>query len=559
MKLFTIIIPVFNKNQYLKTLLHSIVEFTEYEIDFEVLFVDDASTDNSVEIINEYAFEYSFIKLIELKENSGSPAKPRNIGIEEANGKYIFFLDADDWISSKGLSHLLRYVEENNSDIGFGQSYRHTNNKVQKIARFSSYAEIPNINPNKIERVYRALGPPGKIIKKSIIEENGIRFKDLKYGEDKLFFIEVISNCTKASMLPMPVYHVNRYSENTSLIKETSVLEKAEFNLLVLKEVLQLDLTDPIKNMIISRIIEVDFIRRMLYKKTFLRSSKKKEYYNIFEKLEVLLQRYEISIKNYIFSNDYKNIYHLYKFDKNKLILYIEYSLLHRETSKYVQNNLVYYKFPESLTKALLNQVAYNLYAVSLGTHHVNGYFFDIIQLYKEDDLEINSISLTEVSNELNEFYIPFELKNDKLYIDIREYTVDYDFNIRITYENYKSTLVYQSFPNAPNYYVMKKQNQKIEYNNNIKKEKNRIDESKYIKIAPKYIVNLKNIYLYNDVNFKEKMSEKVSPGKLFSISGIEHSKDHTPRLKLTKNNLYISANLSYVKPIDVDKISDYI
>src|SRR5699024_10099563 len=473
---------------------------------------------------------------------------------------------------------------------------RHTNNKVQKIARFSSYAEIPNINPNKIERVYRALGPPGKIIKKSIIEENGIRFKDLKYGEDKLFFIEVISNCTKASMLPMPVYHVNRYSENTSLIKETSVLEKAEFNLLVLKEVLQLDLTDPIKNMIISRIIEVDFIRRMLYTKTFLRSSKKKEYYNIFEKLEVLLQRYEISIKNYIFSNDYKNIYHLYKFDKNKLILYIEYSLLHRETSKYVQNNLVYYKFPESLTKALLNQVAYNLYAVSLGTHHVNGYFFDIIQLYKEDDLEINSISLTEVSNELNEFYIPFELKNDKLYIDIREYTVDYDFNIRITYENYKSTLVYQSFPNAPNYYVMKKQNQKIEYynikisynkykstlvyksmtnatnyyimkkknqkieyNNNIKKEKNRIDESKYIKIAPKYIVNLKNIYLYNDVNFKEKMSEKVSPGKLFSISGIEHSKDHTPRLKLTKNNLYISANLSYVKPIDVDKISDYI
>src|SRR5699024_4025736 len=102
MKLFTIIIPVFNKNQYLKTLLHSIVEFTEYEIDFEVLFVDDASTDNSVEIINEYAFEYSFIKLIELKENSGSPAKPRNIGIEEENGKYILFLEADEWIFFNG-------------------------------------------------------------------------------------------------------------------------------------------------------------------------------------------------------------------------------------------------------------------------------------------------------------------------------------------------------------------------------------------------------------------------------------------------------------------------
>src|SRR5699024_8997251 len=125
------------------------------------------------------AFEYSFIKLIELKENSGSPAKPRNIGIEEANGKYIFFLDADDWISSKGLSHLLRYVEENNSDIGFGQSYRHTNNKVQKIARFSSYTEITNINTNKIKRVYRAIGTKVKIIKKSIIEDNGIRFKDL--------------------------------------------------------------------------------------------------------------------------------------------------------------------------------------------------------------------------------------------------------------------------------------------------------------------------------------------------------------------------------------------
>src|SRR5699024_11718331 len=100
-------------------------------------------------------------------------------------GKYIFFLDADDWISSKGLSHLLRYVEENNSDIGFGQSYRHTNNKVQKIARFSSYAEIPNINTNKIERVYRALGTTGKMNKNTIIKENENRFKDLKYSENK--------------------------------------------------------------------------------------------------------------------------------------------------------------------------------------------------------------------------------------------------------------------------------------------------------------------------------------------------------------------------------------
>src|SRR5699024_5225113 len=102
-------------------------------------------------------------------------------------------------------------------------------------------------------------------------------FKDLKYGEDKLFFIEVISNCTKASMFSMPVYHVNRYSENTSLIKETSVLEKAEFNLFVIKELLQLYLNDTIKNNIIIRIIKVDFNKHILYTKKFLRSNKKKE------------------------------------------------------------------------------------------------------------------------------------------------------------------------------------------------------------------------------------------------------------------------------------------
>lgn len=559
MKKLTIIVPIFNQEKYLERIINSLIGIEKYEKDFEVLFVDDASIDNSVSIIEGYCNVYDFFKLIKLIENSGSPAKPRNIGIKEAKGRYITFLDADDWIDPRGLSQLVQFIEEHDSDIGFGQSYRHRDSKIEKIARFSSYTKKSSINPENIERIYRALGPPGKVFKKNLVDKYKIEFKDFKYGEDKLFFIELLSMCTKASMLPVPVYHVNRYSENKSLIKETSMLQKAEYNLKILDEVLKLKLPLMVRDAIIDRFVEIDFINRMLYTGTFLNSGNKEEFHNKFEELEILLKNNYINIMEHIHSFDYKNIYYLYQTNKDKLIEYIEYSLYYRQNHKYVNDGLVYFDFPKKISEAIITPVKFELYGVNIGTHSISGILFDVIQLYKREEVMINKVSLTEVSNELNEYYIPFELKDDKIYIDIREYDVNYDFNIRITFGKYKSFLVNTSFPNTHEGYIVKNQNQKLKYTPHIKKKQASILESRYMKQVPQHVVALKNIYLYKDVDFSERDSDKVQAGTLFPISTIEYSENNTPRLKLTNEDLFITANLSFVKQVNLDKLSKYI
>src|SRR5699024_2821411 len=120
-------------------------------------------------------------------------------------------------------------------------SYKHTNKSINKIARFASYKNANNLVPYEIEKIFRAVGPPGKIFKKSIIQQYNIEFEDLKFGEDKLFFVELISKCKNASMTTTPVYHVNRQSNNVSLIKETTILDKAAINMEILKKILMMD------------------------------------------------------------------------------------------------------------------------------------------------------------------------------------------------------------------------------------------------------------------------------------------------------------------------------
>ena len=117
---------------------------------FEAIFIDDVSTDNSYTIIQNYAQEYNFIKCTPLNKNTGDPAIPKNIGIAKAQGEYITLLDADDWLDPQGVPKLIYQMIEHQSDIGFGQCYKHTDHNIKKIARFSSFEEANNLIPYEI-------------------------------------------------------------------------------------------------------------------------------------------------------------------------------------------------------------------------------------------------------------------------------------------------------------------------------------------------------------------------------------------------------------------------
>lgn len=92
--LVSVIIPVFNSALYLAKTLDSVVQqsFT----DMEIIVVDDCSTDDSRQVVRGFVDRDERVKLIKLNSNSGSPAKPRNVGIEHASGRFLAFLDSDD-------------------------------------------------------------------------------------------------------------------------------------------------------------------------------------------------------------------------------------------------------------------------------------------------------------------------------------------------------------------------------------------------------------------------------------------------------------------------------
>ena len=124
----SVIIPVYNVSKYLKPCLDSIINQTLKEI--EIICVDDGSTDNSLEILNEYKEKDSrFIVLTQQNKYAGIA---RNTGLEKATGKYVCFLDSDDFFELSMLEQMYNKIEKDNSDVvvcGY-YNYDNQNNKV---------------------------------------------------------------------------------------------------------------------------------------------------------------------------------------------------------------------------------------------------------------------------------------------------------------------------------------------------------------------------------------------------------------------------------------------
>lgn len=115
----SIVIPVYNVGQYLCQCLDSII--TQTIQDYEVILVDDGSTDESPSICDKYAEKNKRFTVIHQK-NEGS-AKARNTGLDKATGEYIAFIDSDDWINEDHLQNLQKRAEETEADIVISSYY----------------------------------------------------------------------------------------------------------------------------------------------------------------------------------------------------------------------------------------------------------------------------------------------------------------------------------------------------------------------------------------------------------------------------------------------------
>lgn len=181
----TVIIPLFNSEEYVEDTIKSIMKQTHDFTKIQIIFVDDGSTDSSFDICNEYVKQYQNMEIYR-QENLGVSAA-RNIGLKQATGKYILFLDSDDLIGSNTIQELYNYfnqVEDEVSIVAY-PLYSLVNGKVKDHPRTKNYSKTgvydvsvyPNINQTTINVCVKNLPPNERIYFDT----------DLAYAEDATF------------------------------------------------------------------------------------------------------------------------------------------------------------------------------------------------------------------------------------------------------------------------------------------------------------------------------------------------------------------------------------
>lgn len=202
MKKISVIIPVYNCEKYLKRCIDSILK-QDFK-DYEIILIDDGSKDSSLKIIKQYSKCDKRIKYIHQK-NSG-PAIARNNGIDLAEGKYIMFIDSDDYINENYMSSYLAEIDNTDYDVVMGGYTKIIGDKVD-------YKRILN---NGDFAKYVVPAPYSKIYRKSFLEKNNIYFLDTKSSEDVYFNINVIRDKAKIKCIKNTGYYYFFNSESIS-------------------------------------------------------------------------------------------------------------------------------------------------------------------------------------------------------------------------------------------------------------------------------------------------------------------------------------------------------
>lgn len=187
MSKISIIIPIYNTQKYLQRCIDSILvqSFT----DFELILVNDGSTDDSESICRNYCLKDSRIKLF--NKSNGGVSSARNLGIQHASSEYVTFIDSDDFIGKDYILDLIRCHNQYNSDLtiaGFTKIQQHNINCPSKIVNKSDLSILFSNNTICV--------PYGKIYNRATLISQNIKFQEgIHLGEDTIFVLEYLLTC----------------------------------------------------------------------------------------------------------------------------------------------------------------------------------------------------------------------------------------------------------------------------------------------------------------------------------------------------------------------------
>ena len=235
----TVIIPMYNAEKFIGECLTSLAKQTFQN--FEIIIVDDCSTDNSL----NFALRFSEIfggrlRVAKLSENSGSPGIPRNFALEAARGRYVYFLDGDDFLTETALEKLYDVAKKFDADVVHSEkcfTIRYANG--EKIVRTAStqngkFVTEPTLETFDIAQRMTDFTQMrylwwacNKLFRLKLLRENKITFPAIKCWEDFVFAFEALVTAKNYVRVPF-ISYCYRIRENSLAHKDRDIIELLE-------------------------------------------------------------------------------------------------------------------------------------------------------------------------------------------------------------------------------------------------------------------------------------------------------------------------------------------
>lgn len=217
----SVIIPAYNAEQYVERCLNSVLD--QSLADLEVIVVDDGSNDSTLEILETIAGKDS--RLTVLHQENRYAGEARNTGLSHASGKYLYFLDADDFIEPNALSELTSAAESYDADIVVCKSDYFDNVSEQKTPIAFALRDVPFNTPISQQEMSRVLfrsfvgWPWDKLFRKSFIDKNELTFQSLRTSNDARFVFCALACAETTVCLDQTL--VNHRTNNNSSLEHT--------------------------------------------------------------------------------------------------------------------------------------------------------------------------------------------------------------------------------------------------------------------------------------------------------------------------------------------------
>ena len=223
---FSIIVPVYNIESYVERTIMSILK-NNFK-DYEVIFVNDGSTDKSFEIIQRFINNKNFFCV---SQKNGGLSAARNSGLQVARGKYIIFLDGDDFIAENSLSVFYKVLIADSIDLlVFGRIENYEDRQVVPYRLSNKNFNSSNLYLLKsLQKSTFRTNVWDKIYRRELIEKNNLRFVEGLLYEDMFFLLQYLAVSNKIKVIEQPLYFYT-CSNQTSI---TKLLRKKDLDILI--------------------------------------------------------------------------------------------------------------------------------------------------------------------------------------------------------------------------------------------------------------------------------------------------------------------------------------